>query len=99
MPEPNKPSARIIEAIVIAVISGTIAAGATSMFTAQATAMQVAGLSQDFAEFRGEIRGELKDLKSVIYRPSWDRENAPSQALRPIAESRKGARDNDDSQR
>lgn len=77
--QPKLSGMRMLEAIIIAVAGAIIAALASSYLT-------VTTLRVEMDHIRDEVRdtkAEVRDLRSVVYRPSWEPGSAATIQARP----------------
>ncbi len=69
---PKLSATRIVEAVVIAVVAAVIASMGSSYFTVAAMRVEIDGIKTSM----GEVKADVRDLRSVVFRPSWEREAA-----------------------
>lgn len=67
---PKLSATRVVEAVVIAVIVACITALASSYLTVSTLRVEIGGIKESVIEVKSDVR----DLRSVVYRPSWERE-------------------------
>lgn len=67
---PSRVGARIVEAVIIAVVSSALTAAAASALVITAIRVEVEQVKAQV----GELKTEVRDMRGVIYRPSWERD-------------------------
>lgn len=67
---PKLSGTRIVEAVVIAIVTAVIVSLGSSYITVTALRVEIDGIKTSV----GEVKTDMRDLRSVIYRPSWERD-------------------------
>lgn len=80
---PPRVAVRIVEAVIIALVSSALTAAAASALVIAAMRVEVELVKDQVLELKGEVR----DMRGVIYRPSWE------QSLQSRATNRTPGRD------
>ena len=65
---PPRVAVRIVEAVIIALVSSALTAAAASALVIAAMRVEVDQVKDQVQELKGEVR----DMRGVIYRPSWE---------------------------
>lgn len=81
--QPPRVAVRIVEAVIIALVSSALTAAAASALVIAAMRVEVDQVKEQVLELKGEVR----DMRGVIYRPSWE------QSLQSRAPTRPPGRD------
>lgn len=74
-------AARIVEAVMIAVIASALTAAGASALVIAAMRVEVEQVKAQVDDLKHEVR----DMRGVIYRPSWDR-NTSNRSTNPSRE-------------
>lgn len=74
--QPKVTAIRIVEAVIIAVVVAALTSIASSVFTVGALRVEI----DSIRESQSELKSEVRELRSVVFRPSWEREAAAIRA-------------------